>query len=66
MKFKTGTLKGEKVKILRHLLKKISQPGKVDKFVDLVDSEGTWVIAEFTTGKKAGNRIPIPIEKIKI
>ena len=65
MKSKIPTLDGEPVKILRPLQIKVSQAGKADKFIDLVDKEGAWVVIEYLIGIYKGNRKPIVLEKLK-
>jgi len=58
------TLNGEKIKILRTLQLKVPQAGKKDKFVDLVDNEGSWIVVEFLTGANKGCRVPTTQERL--
>lgn len=62
---KFGQFNGEKVKILRTLQMKVKETGKADKFIDLVDKEGAWIVVEYTTGKNKGNRVPTTLERLQ-
>ena len=65
MKLKTPTLNGEPVKIVRTLQVCTKQAGKPDKYANLVDKEGAWVVIEYLIGANKGNRKPITLEKLK-
>lgn len=44
---------------------KVKETGKADKFIDLVDKEGAWIVVEYTTGKNKGNRVPTTLERLQ-
>lgn len=62
---KNKKLNNEPVKIIRTLQTRVPQVGKVDKFIDLIDKEGAWVVVEFLKGKNKGNRVPTTLERLK-